>query len=247
MNESISIYGKHAVRDACVLHAASVRMVYLADTVDAVIRSEIKSTGVPIERLDPKKLPSDVPHDAVHQGCVASVVLEKLMQRYESFMDLNEVTDDTAFVLLGEVQDPHNVGAIIRSAAAFGISAVLIPEHRQAQLTGSVIKASAGMAFRIPLITIGNVNHTIADLKKRGCWVYGLAGEATQSVADEGFEKPSVFVLGNEGDGIREKTLEHCDILLRIPISKDTESLNASVASALVCYEWSKKHPRAIR
>jgi 23S rRNA (guanosine2251-2'-O)-methyltransferase len=98
----------------------------------------------------------------------------------------------------------------------------------------------------MPLVSIGNVNHTISDLKKRGFWIYGLDGEATQSVTDEDFAKPSVFILGNEGSGIRQKTLEHCDIPLRIPISQKTESLNASVAAAVVCYEWSKKHPGAL-
>jgi 23S rRNA (guanosine2251-2'-O)-methyltransferase len=247
MNEKvIAIYGKHAVHDACVLRTEAVRAVYLVDSADAGIRREIQQTGVPIKLLDPRKLPGDIEKDAVHQGYVAEIDLEKLTRPYDAFIKAREVTDDTAFVILGEIQDPHNVGAIIRSAAAFGVTAVLIPEHRQAQITGSVIKASAGMAFRMPLVSIGNVNHTISDLKKRGFWIYGLDGEATQSVTDEDFAKPSVFILGNEGSGIRQKTLEHCDIPLRIPISQKTESLNASVAAAVVCYEWSKKHPGAL-
>lgn len=242
--KTISIYGKHVVRDAVNFHPKAVRVVYLADTTDASLRAELARAGVSIERLEPKKIPGDVPFDAVHQGCVATINPDVLMHEYAPFIAECTVTPNTAFVLLGEVQDPHNVGAIIRSAAAFGIAGVLIPEHRQAQLTGSVIKASAGMAFRIPLITIGNVNHTIADLKKRGFWIYGLDGDATQSVSDEQFEKPSVFILGNEGAGIRAKTLEHCDIPLRIPISENTESLNASVAAAIVCYAWSSKHQK---
>jgi len=245
MNEkTVHIYGKYAVRDACTFHPKAVKSVSLADSVDAETRKIVQALGIRIERFDGKRLPQGVSPDAVHQGCIASVDLGTLTKGYDAFIKSYPVTPHTAFVLLGEVQDPHNVGAIIRSAAAFGISAVLLPEHRQAQITGSVVKASAGMAFRVPLVSIGNVNHTISDLKKRGFWVYGLDGDATHKVADEGFEKASVFILGNEGLGIREKTLEHCDITLQIPISKETESLNASVAAAIVCYEWSKKHLR---
>jgi 23S rRNA (guanosine2251-2'-O)-methyltransferase len=182
----------------------------------------------------------------VHQGYIAAIVLEKLMRPFNAFINEVSITNDTAFVILGELQDPHNVGAIIRSAAAFGIAGVLIPEHRQVQLTGSVIKASAGMAFRVPLVSIGNVNTTIRDLKEKGFWIYGLDGAATQSAADEGFEKPSVFILGNEGDGIRQKTLLHCDIPLSIPIATGVESLNASVAAAVTFYAWSRKHPSAL-
>ena len=243
MNEkTVHIYGKYAVRDACLFHPKAVRSVSLADSVDTETRKIAQSAGIRVERFDGKRLPQDVAPDAVHQGCFASVDLDMLTKGYDAFIGSYSVTPHTAFVLLGEIQDPHNVGAIIRSAAAFGISAVLLPEHRQAQITGSVIKASAGMAFRVPLVSIGNVNHTISDLKKRGFWVYGLDGDATHTVAEEGFEKASVFILGNEGAGIRQKTLEHCDITLQIPISKETESLNASVAAAIVCSEWSKKH-----
>jgi 23S rRNA (guanosine2251-2'-O)-methyltransferase len=122
------------------------------------------------------------------------------------------------------------------------ISAVLIPEHRQVQVNGTVIKTSAGMAFKIPLVSIGNVNQTIKDLKDRGCWVYGLDSEAEVSVKDEGFERASVFILGNEGAGIREKTAEHCDILLKIPMKEGVESLNASVAAGVMFYAWRNKH-----
>lgn len=102
------------------------------------------------------------------------------------------MTKDTALVILGELQDPHNVGAIIRSAAAFGVSAILMPEHNQAPVTGTVVKVSAGMAFRIPLVTVPNVNSAIRDLKERGFWVYGLDGEAKQTLPKEQFDAPAL-------------------------------------------------------
>lgn len=246
MNDNIAlIYGKHAVEEAIEARPDIVRAVYVLTGTDYVEVSRlISKSGMVKKAVEVKKLPKGVPTDAVHQGIVAEIDTSLLMVDYEEFMRMHTVTDDTAFALLGELQDPHNVGAIIRSATAFGVSAVLIPEHRQAQITGSVIKVSAGMVFRIPLLRIGNVNQTIEDLKAKGFWTYGLDGEATQAVNDEKFEKPSVFILGNEGTGIRKKTLEHCDIPLRIPMHEGAESLNASVAAAVVFYAWSVRHPK---
>ncbi len=240
MNDEFAvIYGKHAVKEALMARPDVVREVHLIDDEqNKELFSLIKKGKIMARELNPKKLPKGVPHDAVHQGVAAIIDTSKLVQNFDDFIRDLEVTNDTALAILGEVQDPHNVGAIIRSAAAFGLAGVLVPEHRQAPITGTVVKVSAGMAFRIPLISIGNVNQTIKELKEKGFWIYGLDGEAEQSVATEKFEKPSVFILGNEGSGIRQKTLEHCDIPLRIPMSEEAESLNASVAGAVVFYAW---------
>ncbi|KKT58323.1 MAG: rRNA methylase [Candidatus Giovannonibacteria bacterium GW2011_GWA1_44_25] len=146
---------------------------------------------------------------------------------------------DSSLVILGEIQDPQNVGAIIRSAAAFGVAGVLIPEHNQAPITGTVVKVSAGMAFRVPLVSIGNVNTTARDLKERGFWIYGLQGDAPQNIATEKFDAPAVFIFGNEATGIRLKTRELCDILLSIPMNPGCESLNVSASAAVALYAWS--------
>jgi 23S rRNA (guanosine2251-2'-O)-methyltransferase len=248
VSDTTYIYGRHAVREALTARPAIVKVVHTTpDFADTDILALLKTTKVARASFDPKKLPHGISLDAVHQGVIAQVEIDKLLVSYEDFMRGLTVTPDTALILLGEVQDPQNVGSIIRSAAAFGIKGVLIPEHRQAPLSGSVIKVSAGMAFRLPLVTIGNVNATIADLKSKGFWTYGLDGGATQSVSGEGFEKPSVFVVGNEATGIREKTLEHCDIPLMIPMHARAESLNAAVATAVVLAAWSAKHPGALQ
>ena len=143
--------------------------------------------------------------------------------------------------MLDELQDPHNVGAIIRSAAAFGATGVLLPEHNQAPVTGTVIKTSAGMVFRIPLVKIGNVNQTLRLLKEKGYWVYGLAMDGSSNLQKTTFDTPVVFVIGNEGEGIRQKTLELCDIKITIPMNPRCESLNAAVAASVVLYEWSRE------
>jgi 23S rRNA (guanosine2251-2'-O)-methyltransferase len=157
------------------------------------------------------------------------------------------ITDSTMLVLLDELTDPHNVGAIIRSAAAFGAAGVLLPSHNQAPITGAVVKASAGMAFRIPVVTIGNVNQTVDALKKELFRVYGLVMNGSMNIAEAKFDGPTLFIVGNEGAGIRQKTFERCDVRLRIPMDERCESLNASVSAAVVLYAWSIKHPDALK
>jgi 23S rRNA (guanosine2251-2'-O)-methyltransferase len=241
--EYTMMYGKHAVHEVLTVRPDIVKMVYTMATFnDTGILALMRKAKIQERELNPKRLPKNVSSDAVHQGIIAEIDAEKLMLSLEDFVRDTTIINTTALVLLGEIQDPHNVGAIIRSAAAFGVAGVLIPTHRQTQITGSVIKVSAGTAFRVPLISITNVNHTIAELKKLGFWIYGLDGAATTSLQEEHFEKPSVFILGNEATGIRQKTLEHCDISLRIPLSSEVESLNASVAAAVVLYAWSVQH-----
>ena len=248
MNDSrIHIYGKHAVHDAILLRPDVVLRVYASESsLSDVAREMLTKRHIPITLLNTAKLPQGIPKDAVHQGCVAEIESERLVSDYDDFMRACDVTNDTAFVVLGEVQDPHNVGAVIRSAAAFGIRAVLIPEHRQVQMTGTVIKVSVGAVFRIPMVRIANINQTLIDLKKKGFWIYGLEGAGPHALHEEGFEKPSVLLLGNESDGIRSKTREHCDILLNIPTATTIESLNASVAAGIAFYAWSRKHPKVL-
>ncbi len=114
----------------------------------------------------------------------------------------------------------------------------MIPEYRQAPVTGAVVKVSAGMAFALPLISIVNTNTVLRDLKNKGFWVYGLSGKGDTKITDERFTKPSVFVLGNEERGIREKTEELCDFRLSIPIEKKVESLNVAASAAVTFYAW---------
>lgn len=245
--EPIYIYGKHAVvaalteRPDCLLH-----VYFQHEFDDGELRSAVKKHGIPIDSFSEKKMPGRISKDATHQGVVAAIDESKLLIPYHDFMTSLSVTQDTAVVILGEIQDTHNVGAVIRSAAAFGVGAVFIPAHNQAPVTGAVVKVSAGTAFTVPLVAIGNVNTVARDLKERGFWVYGLAGEGDVSIYEELFTKPTAFILGNEGTGLREKTREVCDTLLTIPMHERAESLNAAVSAGVVFSHWSKQHPRAL-
>ncbi len=226
----------------------AVEKILLApQSEDREMRTLAQNAKIPVAELSPKTMPHDVDSSIVHQGIIGLVSPSKLLREYREFVNSLKIDSNSALVILGEIQDPQNVGAIIRSAAAFGIAGVLIPEHNQAPITGTVVKVSAGMAFRVPLISIGNVNTTARDLKERGFWIYGLEGDAPKNIATEKFDAPAVFILGNEATGIRLKTRELCDILLSIPMNPECESLNVSASAAIALYAWSAQHPRVLK
>jgi len=238
------IYGTHALMEALTYAPHTLDEVFAAKHFgDPTLMTLAKKHGIPFHQ----KMPQGFDDSAAHQGIVGIVSLPRLMRSYDEFCRKLIVGPDTALVLLGELQDPQNVGAVIRSAAAFGISGILIPDHREAQVTGAVVKVSAGMAFKVPLVSIGNINTTLRDLKDRGFMVYGLSGDAKYTVTKEEFVLPTVFVLGNESEGIREKTKELCDKLLSIPMHPRCESLNAATSASVAFYAWSAKHSKALR
>lgn len=240
------IYGKHPVREAVRLRPDLVSALYLHKEAMHELEAEVMPYSIQTYQFEGDKTPHDIMRGAVHQGYVAKINVSKLISNEHDFLNSLLINPATSLVVLGEIQDPHNVGAIIRSAAAFGVTAVLFPKHRQAGITGTVLKTSAGMAFSIPLVEVGNVNQTLRKLQEKGFFVYGLAGDGVMTVMDEDYRKPSVFVLGNEGGGLRAKTAAVCDLLLRIPIHPRCESLNASVSAALALHAWSVQHPEAL-
>lgn len=242
------IYGKHAVLEAIETRPDIIIELFVRDDIGgeadtAALVKRIKRRHV----FHGDKVPHGVPKGAVHQGFIAEINPDLLLVPFADFRASLTITNHTALVVLGEIEDPHNVGAIIRSAAAFGAAAVLIPEHRSCPVTGTVIKVSAGAAFSLPLVSVGNINMALRNLKDDGFFVYGLDGEGEVALNQEEFSKPSAFVVGNESRGMRLKTHELCDTVLRIPITGKTESLNASVSAATVLYAWSVQHQEALR
>ena len=286
--QSTYIYGRHAVKELIQNHPERVQGVFVSIGAEKEFTELARRAHIRVEPLADHDFRKEL-DGAVHQGVVAKVAVDGLVRDYDEFMRGLEVSSSTSLVLLNEITDPHNVGAIVRSAAAFGAAAVLIPTHNQAPITGAVAKASAGMVFVMPIVAISNENQTIEDLKRRRFWIYGLAGEKPKelseklmkknpmlgagkttpeaynsygeggvgapqrrsgtfsTVFEEKFDAAAVFVVGSEGEGLRAKTREHCDILLRVPMHPRTESLNASVSAAVVLAEWSKQHPEALQ
>ncbi len=244
----IYIYGKHAVEEALRYAPQVLRKIHISARMeDSKLRTLINRSGVPVEALDERKATSQVEGNAPHQGIIAAVSLGALTIPFAKFIETFSPSKDTALLFLNEVHDPHNVGAAIRSAVAFGASAVLMPTHNQSPITGAVIKASVGMAFRVPLVTVDNTQQAIAQLKKKGVRVYGLAGEATRSINDEPFEEPTLLVLGNEAEGIPASARALCDTMLAVPMSPRAESLNVATTGAVALFAWSRKHPDALK
>ena len=243
----IYIYGRHALREALTNTPRAIRHVYFAKEMhDNKLRELAKRAGVKPELLDTRKATSWVEGNAPHQGAIALISLSDVLIPYEKFVETLVVDADTSLVLLNEVQDPHNVGAVIRSAAALGAKAVLMPGVRQAPITAAVIKASAGMAFTLPLVSLENIQQVVSDLKKRGFRAYGLAGDAKHSIVNETFDAPSLFILGNEAKGLPQKTSQICDRVLSIPMNQRVESLNVAASGAVALFAWSAQHAKAL-
>jgi 23S rRNA (guanosine2251-2'-O)-methyltransferase len=246
-HEKIYIYGKHALMEALAHAPHTVRKVFLSPEVnDVELRTLLKKLNLAPGVLKGREMDHMVGRETAHQGVIAVTDPGSLLLDFKEFLAELRPTENTMLVLLDELTDPHNVGAIIRSAAAFGAAGVLLPVHNQAPITGTVVKTSAGMAFRVPLVSIGNVNQAVDALAKMGFRTYGLVMNGSQNIADEKFDAPALFIVGNEGDGIRQKTMERCDVGLRIPMNARAESLNASVSAAVVLYQWSMRHPGAL-
>ncbi len=169
-----------------------------------------------------------------HQGVIAYVP-EKAFDTEDMLYRAAE--PEHLLLVLDGVQDPHNLGACLRTAEAAGVTAVILPKDRSASLTAVARKSAAGAAERVPIVTVTNLSRTLTQLKELGYWVTGLAGEGTESIFDIDFTGPTVLVMGGEGEGMRRLTRDGCDRLARIPMQGKVESLNVSVATAVCLYE----------
>ncbi len=180
--------------------------------------------------------------DALAAGTATQGVVAVLPAR--ALWDLTQILESirrrnaTGFLLiLDQIEDPHNLGALVRTAECTGVHGVLIPRFHAAAVTPAVIKASAGATEHIPIAEVTNIVHTIRDLKQEGFWIVGLGAEGDSLYREPDYTVPVALVVGNEGRGIRRLVKEHCDFLVRIPLYGAVGSLNASVAGALVMYE----------
>lgn len=162
------------------------------------------------------------------------VMIEVESFKYES---LDDLSDEKRLIILDQIEDPHNLGAIIRSAESFGFDGVVIPERRSASVTSTVYKTSAGAINNIKVYRVKNLTRSIKDLKDKGFWIYGLAGEAESSIDKADLTGKVGLVVGNEGSGISRLVRDNCDMLVNIPMLGRVNSLNASVAAGISMYE----------
>nr|WP_072536821.1 23S rRNA (guanosine(2251)-2'-O)-methyltransferase RlmB [Anaerococcus mediterraneensis] len=215
------------------------------DTIDAglkiyrayIIKQDSKIIGQIIDKLSKKNIEINFVDkrffdkiDMNHQG----VMIEAESFKYK---DLSDLENYKRLIILDQIEDPHNLGAIIRSAESFGFDGVIIPERRSASVTPIVYKTSAGAINNIDIIMVKNITRSIEEIKKAGFWVYGLAGEADSPINKTDLKGKIALVVGNEGKGVSRLVRENCDILINIPMKGFVNSLNASVASAIAMYE----------
>jgi 23S rRNA (guanosine2251-2'-O)-methyltransferase len=175
-----------------------------------------------------------------HQGVAAMLTQSELLS-LESAMGLLPPPPEPALVvMLDHIQDPHNLGAIIRSSEAASASFIALPRRRGSLPTGTVVKTSAGASLRFPLASVGNVANAVRDIQDGGLWAVGLDAEAPGTIYDTPLPKRCLLVVGSEGSGLGRTTQKACDETLRIPIRGGTGSLNASIALSITMFEWSR-------
>lgn len=213
-----------------IMFEARARNPRLAELADQARIHGIASRTVASDVLD--RLSAGVRH----QGVVAQYSAARSLDEND-LAGLLSTSPAPLLLILDGVQDPHNLGACLRSAAAAGATAVVIPRDKSAQVNATVRKTSAGAADRIPVVRVTNLARTLESLKQSGVWLVGLAGEATQDLYSIDFKGAVGIVMGGEGDGMRRLTREHCDFLARIPMPGDIESLNVSVAAGVALFE----------
>ena len=179
--------------------------------------------------------------DTTSQGVVA-IVGSKEYADVDEILSIASAKNEKAFILLfDEIEDPHNLGALIRTAVCLGAHGGIIPKHNAAPVNETVAKTSAGASAHFPIAKVTNIAVTIEELKEKGIWVVGADGDAQKSFTDIDYSMPIALVIGNEGKGIRRLVKEKCDFLVKIPMAGAFDSLNASVAGALMMYEVFRK------
>ena len=189
--------------------------------------------GTPV-RFEQRNALDRLAGSSAHQGVVALGAARK-------YADLDSVAGAELVVVLDGVEDPHNLGAIIRTAHAAGAGAVVIPERRAASVTDVVAKAAAGALEHLPVVRVSNVNRTLEQLKEQEYWIYGLDERGTEQYDRIDWAAKSALVLGGEGKGLHDQVRKHCDLLVRIPMAGKISSLNVSVAAGVVLFDWRRK------
>src|SRR5512140_1592179 len=238
MAESRIIHGFHAVTARIRQNADSVLEIYV-DTQrrDPRARDLLKlaeSNGVRVIQVDGKRL-DGMAGSTRHQGVAARVDAAQKVQHLDDVLDT--LTEPALLLVLDGVQDPHNLGACLRSADAFGVHAVIAPKDRAVGINATVEKVACGAAETVPYVTVTNLARTLRELQERDIWVVGMDGEAQSDLYDVPHKGAVAWVLGAEGEGLRRLTKETCDQLVRIPMQGSVESLNVSVSTGVCLYE----------
>lgn len=199
-----------------------------------------KEKNVLVQTAPKRKLDQLVGHSN-HQGVVASIAAYDYAEIEDLFQKATDANEEPFFLLLDEIEDPHNLGSIMRTADAVGAHGIIIPKRRSVGLTQTVAKASTGAIEYIPVVRVTNMARTMDELKKRGLWFAGTDAKGNEDYSQASYDLPLGLVIGSEGKGITRLIKEKCDFLVSIPMKGQVTSLNASVAASLLMYEVYRK------
>ena len=245
-----TIFGQHAVRAMLDHRPQALRQLWLVGAPDATPKllplwQQATAAGIAAHWISRRELEAEL-GPVVHQGVAA----ELTPFAYTPFEDLLKRAQDTTqppplFVALDQVQDPHNVGALLRSALALGADGALVLKDRACEITAAVHKAAAGATAQLPIARVTNLARSLRAFKEQGVWIVGAAAETQQTIAEIDWTLPTVLVIGSEGQGLRRLTQELCDSLAAVPLGPNMPSLNASVAGAICLYEAARQRRQA--
>lgn len=228
------LIGKHAIEACMKAKRRKIKQILVADKHQTkyaqFLDNCVNNEHIPVRVADKKELDKRYPNSP-HQGIIAEV--SQLQQ--PSLEDV--LKEATLLLILDQVTDPHNIGAVLRSADAFGCDAVLLPEQNSASVTEVAAKAASGAAETVPVIKVGNITKCLEMLAKEGFWSVGLDGQAKAEISQIDMAGKTVIVMGSEGKGLRPLVAKNCDHLAKIPMVGTVESLNISVATGVTLYE----------
>lgn len=240
MKKTERVFGLHAVTSLLQRNPAKVTLLLALESRDDVRMQQVlelaEKANVPVRRAARGELDELVP-GVSHQGVVAETGAAPVVSENNLPEFLDALQSPAFLLILDGVQDPHNLGACLRSADAAGVDAVILPKDRSAPLNATVRKVACGAAESVPVVRVTNLARTLRGIRDKGIWIYGAAGEAETSLYDTDLSGSLALVLGGEGKGLRRLTREHCDALMAIPLSGSVSSLNVSVAAGICLFE----------
>lgn len=252
------IYGIHAVDALLRTNPRSVQHLWLQqgreDKRIGSLLALAQNQGVPVARQSRKDLDSLV--SGRHQGAVAQTRggsaqgddgQSNLWQEADLYSYVEASAEPVLLLVLDGVTDPHNLGACLRSADAAGVGAVVVPKDKSADLNPTTRKVACGAAEVVPFVRVTNIARTLEELKERGVWLYGAAGEAENTLYDNDLRGSMALIMGAEGAGLRRLTREHCDYLVKLPMSGSVSSLNVSVATGICLFEVVRQRAHAAK
>ena len=244
MADPIYIYGLHPVLEFLRSNPAKINRLLISAALRDKKIDELyqlaRQADIRVERVERHELDRLVPN-GVHQGIVIRIPSIEYADIDALFERANVGGEKPLIVALDQVQDPHNFGAIARSAFALGAHGILVPKNRACPITGTVLKSSAGAIAHLPIVQVTNLSQGLAQLKKAGLWVVGTVLEGGQPLESVDLSDGIVLVIGSEGKGLREKTKKLCDFKAFIPMRGNIGSLNASVAAGVCLYEAARQ------